>query len=158
MTMSYPHHQITAQRRLERMLIAFFVMCALFAVGVYITAPSIYTQGLMLSSDATDRYPFPATLLLVALLMFITFVIVGVVHHWRWLFWLLLVAFGFSILQIPATILQLMGIIPDSFPAWYSLSRMGVALVEVGLAVWMLQIYRSYGVWATAKKEKTSLQ
>jgi len=151
--MSDHHHQIIVQRRLERMLIAFFVVCALFVVGVYITAPSIYTQGLMLSSGQTDRYPFPATLLLVGLLVFIALIIVGVLRHWRWLFWLLLVAFGFSILQIPATILQLVGVFPDSFPVWYSLSRMGVALVEVGLAVWMIQIYRSYGVWAIGKKK-----
>ena len=77
---------------------------------------------------------------------------VGVVRHWRWLFWFLLVAFGFSILVIPTTILQLMGRIPDSFPAWASLSRMDVALVEVGLVVWMVQIYRHHGGWATGRK------
>src|SRR5207247_614234 len=130
-------HQVIL-KRLEKVLIAFFVVCALFVVVVYVAAPSVYTTGLMLSPPATDRYPFPATLFLVALLGFIAIVIVGVVRHWRWLFWFLLVAFGFSFLQIPVMMLQLMGVVPDSFPAWYSLSRMGVALVEVGLAVWMI--------------------
>jgi hypothetical protein len=135
MTPSDSHHQMIVQKRLERALITFFAVCALFAVGTYLTTPSIYTQELMLSSVPTDRYPFPVTLSLVALLLVIAVVIVGVVRHWRWLFWLLLVAFGFSFLQIPATILQLMGVLPGSLPTWYSLSRMGVALVEVGLAV-----------------------
>jgi hypothetical protein len=29
---------------------------------------------------------------------------------------------------------------------------MGVALVEVGIAIWMVQIYRREGVWALGKK------
>jgi len=33
---------------------------------------------------------------------------------------------------------------------------MGVAIVEVGIAVWMVQIYRQHGVWAMGKKQKTS--
>jgi hypothetical protein len=154
MTMHDRNHQTTVQRRLEQMLIAFFVVCALFAVVVYIVAPSIYTTALKLAPTATDRYPLPTTLFLVALLGFMAVVIYGIVHHWRWLFWLLLLAFGFSILEVPTTILQLMGSLPDtfSFPAWYSLSRMGVALLEVALAVWMAQIYRHYGVWAMGKK------
>lgn len=146
------HHRRFIQRRLEQALIAFFVGCALFVIVLYAVAPSIYTTSLMLTSSPTERYPLLVTLFLVALLAFIAFVIIGVVRHWHWLFWLLLLAFGFSILAIPATILQLMGIIPDSFPAWYSLSRMGVALLEVGLAVWMFHIYRHYGVWALGKK------
>jgi len=150
--MQDPHHQVIVQRRLEQVLVTFFVVCALYVVVVYVAAPSVYTTALMLSPSPTTRYPFPATLFLVALLAFITVVIVGVVHHWWWLFWLLLVAFGFSILVIPTTILQLMGSVPDSFPAWYSLSRMGMALLEVGLAVWMVQIYRHYGVWAMGRK------
>jgi len=149
------HQQVTV-KRLERVLIAFFLACALFVVVVYVAAPSVYTTVLLLSASPQDRYPFPATLFLVALLGFIVVVIVGVVRHWRWLFWLLLVAFGASILQIPATILQLIRVVPDpfSYPAWYSLSRMGVALVEVGLAVWMIQIYRRHGVWAMGKKSR----
>lgn len=149
--------QQAIRRRLEQVLIAFFVACALFVVVVYVAAPSIYTTALLLSPAPTDRYLLPATLFLVALLVFIAVVIVGVVRHWRWLFWVLLVAFGLSILQIPATILQLMGVVPDLFPAWYSLGRMGVTLLEVALAVWMIQIYRHHGVWAMGKKKAPRL-
>lgn len=145
-------------RRLEQALIAFFVLAALFVVVVYVAAPSTYTQALLLEPSPTDRYPFPATLFLVALLVFITVVIIGVVRHWRWLFWLLLVAFGCMVLEIPATIFQLTGVVPNLFPAWYSLCRMGVAMIAVVIAVWMIQIYRRYGIWAMGKKKKASQQ
>jgi hypothetical protein len=58
------------------------------------------------------------------------------------LFWLLLVASGFMVLEIPATISQLTGVLPILFPVWYSLCRMGVDLIRVGITVgW----YRSTG-------------
>jgi hypothetical protein len=144
-------------RRLEGILIAFFLLAALFLLVVYFADPSIYTNTLLLKPSPRDRYPLPVTLFLVAILVFIAVLIVGVLRHWRWLFWLILIAFGFSILEVPATILQLIGVVPSLFPIWYSLSRMGVAIIQVGIAVWMVQLYRQYGVWATGKKKKTSL-
>lgn len=144
--------------RLEGILIAFFLVAVLFLLVVYLADPSIYTNTLLLKPSPTDRYPLPVTLFLVALLAFIAVLIVGILRHWRWLFWLILIAFGFSILEIPATILQMTGVVPSLFPVWYSLSRMGVALIQVGIAVWMVQIYRQHGVWATGKKKETSLQ
>jgi hypothetical protein len=131
---------------------AFFSLAALSAVVVYYAAPSVYTNLLMLHPTPTDRYLDPATLALVGILLVIAVGMVGVWHRWRWLFWLLLIAFGASILDIPVTILQLMGALPSVFPVWYSLYRMGAALVEVAMAVWMLQIYRHHGVWAMGKK------
>jgi hypothetical protein len=135
-------------RRLERVLLAFFLLAALSLLVVYFADPSIYTNTLTLQSTTTERYPLPATLFLIGILGFIAVLIIGVTRHWRWLFWLILIAFGFSVLQIPATILQLSGVIPDSFPVWYSLYRMVIALFQVVIAVWMVQIYRQYGVWA----------
>ena len=149
--------QRVLSRRLEGILIAFFLVAVLFLLVVYFANPSIYTNTLMLKASPTDRYPLPVTLFLVAILVFIAVLIFGVLRHWRWLFWLILIAFGFSILEIPATILQLSGVVPSLFPVWYSLSRMGVAIIQVGIAVWMVQIYRQHGVWAMGKK-KTSLQ
>jgi len=139
-------------RRLERLLVAFFLLAALFLVVVYVAAPSVYTQTLLLHPSATARYPFPVTLLLVAILVLIAVVMIGVVRHWRWLYWLLLVAFAAMILDIPATILQLTGVVPSLFPLWYSLCRMGVAVLAVGIAICMFQIYRHHGVWARGRK------
>ena len=145
-------------RRLERTLLAFFLLATVFAVVVYVTTPSIYTNILLLHPSPTDRYPFVATLFLMALVVFIAVLLIGVQQHWRWLFWLLLIAFSAMILDIPATILQLTGVVPSLFPVWYSLCRMGVSLLAVIIAAWMLSIYRLYGVWAMGKKKKTHLQ
>lgn len=144
-------------RRLEMALIAFFVSAALSAWGVYVVDPSIYTKALLLEPSLTDRYPLPTTLFLVCLVIFIGILIVGVVRHWRWLFWLILIAFGCSVLQIPATIFQLTGLLPTSTPVWYSLFRMGVAIIESAIALWMVHIYRHSGVWALGRKRQGSV-
>ena len=149
-------HQQLLLHRLERTLIAFFLLAALFLLVVYTTAPSIYTEMLLLQPSPTDRYPLAVTLFLLAILAFLAVLIVGVLQHWRWLFWLLLLAFGCSILEIPATILQLMRVLPNPFPLWYHLCRMGVAVIEVAIAVWMGQIYRHSEIWGMGKKKTNS--
>jgi hypothetical protein len=154
--MNNPHQKLTIMR-LETVLIAFFVLAALSVLVVYFADPTVYTKVLMLEPTTADRYSLPATLFLVALLIFITVLIYGVLRHWRWLFWLLLLANSFSILEVPATILQLTGVIPDPYPVWYSLYRMGVALVQVAIAIWMIRIYYQYGVWGMGRKKHEKL-
>ena len=151
------HQKLTVQR-LSAVIIAFFVLAALSALAVYLADPTIYTKVLMLESTTVDRYPLPATLFLIALLIFITVLIVGVLRHWRWMFWLLLVAITFSILEVPATILQLNGVIPNPYPVWYSLYRMSIAVLQVGIAIWMIRIYYQYGVWGMGRKKDEALR
>ncbi len=150
-------HRQAIQRRLERVLIAFFILALLSYIVVYAAVPSMYTQLLLIKPAATHRYPLPATLFLIAIVGFISVLLTGVMHHWRWVFWLLLVAFGASILDIPVTILQLVGIIPNPFPVWYSLYRMIITVIEVIIAGWMVHIYRQYGVWAMGRNHIKSI-
>jgi hypothetical protein len=150
-------HQKQTVKRLEVVLIIFFVLAAISLLVVYFVDPSIYTKTLLLQASEADRYPLPATLFLVAILAFITVLVIGILKHWRWLFWLLLIANGFSILEVPATILQLTGVIADAYPVWYSLYRMGIAVIQVGIAVWMLRIYYRYGVWGMGRKKQEKL-
>ncbi len=137
---------------LERAVIAFFILAALSLLVVYLADPAIYAQSLSLTSSPADRYPVPVTLFLVGVLVLITLLSFGVVRHWRWVFWLMLVAFAGSALQIPVTLLQIADVLSSSDPLWYSLFRMGVAVVEITIAVWMIHIYRREGVWALGKK------
>ena len=65
-------------RRLQGLLLAFFLLAALFLLAVYGAAPSIYTQTLLLQPSPTDRYPFLVTLFLVVIVGFIAIVMVGV--------------------------------------------------------------------------------
>jgi hypothetical protein len=150
-------HQKQTVQRLSAVIIAFFVLAGLSALAVYIVDPTVYSKVLMLDSTTVDRYPLPATLFLIALLILITVLIVGVLRHWRWLFWLLLIANSFSILEVPATILQLNGVIPNPYPVWYNLFRMGIALIQVGIAIWMIRILNQYGVWGMGKKKQEHL-
>ena len=130
----------------------FFLLAALLLVVVYVAAPSIYTNTLSLMPSPTGRSPAAATLLLVGVGVFLAIVMIGVLRRWRWVFWLVLVAFGGMILDLPVTLLQLTGILPALFPVWYSLCRIGASLIAVGIAVWMLQLYQRHGVWAMGKK------
>ena len=144
--------QQTIVRRLEWTLMSFFLLATLFALVVYVVAPSIYSSILLLHSSPADPHPLAATLFLLALVVFITILMVGVRQHWRWLFWLLLIAFGAMIIDVPVSIFQLVGVMPVLFPIWYTLCRMGISLLAVCIAVWMFSIYRRRGVWGLGKK------
>ena len=117
------HHSMGT--RLERTIIAFFILAATSLLVVYVADPAIYAHSLALTSSQTDRYPVPVTLFLVGILAGIALLILGVMHHWRWLFWPMLVAFSGSALQIPVTLLQIADVLPSSDPLWYGLFRMG---------------------------------
>ncbi len=152
--MSNLQQQISIQR-LKKVLIVFFVLAALSLVAIYVAMPSLYTEILKLQpSPPTSPYPLAVTLFVVGILCFITVLIIGVVRDWRWVFWLVLIAFACAILDIPATLFQFKGIVPGHLPLWYSLSRMGVACIQVGIAVWMGYIYYNYGVWGLGRKKK----
>lgn len=141
------------RRALRRAIIGFFALTVVLLLVLYLVAPSIYVETLtpILDAQAADAHPLAINLFLVALLIFITTISVGVARGWRWLFWLLLIAFLVAPLEIPAGILQLMSILPIQQPAWYVLLRMATAVVEFALGVWMLFAWRRCGVWARGK-------
>lgn len=139
-----------ACRALQRAIIGFFTLTVALLLALYLVAPSIYVETLapMLEAQSTNAHPLAVNLFLVALLIFIATISVGVARGWRWLFWLLLIAFLVAPLEIPAGILQLMTILPFQQPAWYVLLRMATAAIEFALGVWMLLVWRRCGVWA----------
>jgi hypothetical protein len=139
---------------MEMGMIAFFTVVALSALVVYLADPGIYAQSLSLTSSPANRYPPLVTLSLIGVFALISVLIVGVVRHWRWLFWLMLLAFTGSVIQIPVEGLQLLGLVPNPYPVWYSLFRGGVGFIELGFAVWMIQTYRRQGVWAMGRKTR----
>ena len=115
--MKAPTHHFS-RVRLEIAVIAFFILAALSLLVVYVADPAIYVQSLSLTSSPADRYPVPVTLFLVGVLVLVTLLILGVVRHWRWVFWLMLVAFASSILHIPVTLLQIAGMLPCATSAF----------------------------------------
>jgi hypothetical protein len=140
--------------RLEVVIIAFFVLAVLSLLVVYVADPSIYASSLSFTSTLADQYPVLVTLFLVCIIVWIALLIVGIIRHWRWAFWLTLVAFGSSALHIPVAILQIAGILPNAHPLWYSLLQIGVVTLATGIAVWMIHIYRHEGVWGMGRNNK----
>lgn len=140
--------------RLETAMMAFFGLAILCLLIVYIIDPTIYVQTLSLSPSTTDRYPVVINLFIAGIFALIGLLIFGIIRHWRWVFWVMLIAFSASIIQIPVTLLQVTGVMPDVYPRWYSLFRLAIAFVEVGIAIWMIQIYRQRGVWGRGKRGK----
>jgi hypothetical protein len=140
------------QRALQRAIVAFFSLAVITFIAIYLIAPAIYVQTLLLKASSSDARPPAINLFFVAIILFVAMLGYGVLRGWRWLFWLLLLAFLASALEIPGGILQLMGIIPIQQPTWYVLLRMAVSVIEVALGIWMLRIWRACGVWALGRK------
>lgn len=146
--------QSVSGKRLEWAILTFLGLALLSLVVVYLIEPSIYASVLGLGRTPTERYPLGTTLFLLAIVGFVACVMGGVRHHWRWLFWLLLLAFASAILEIPATLLQLAGILPGNVPAWYAWYRIGIGLGEIGIAIWMVRVAMSTGVWGMGKQTR----
>jgi|SRR5579859_7522478 len=147
-----PSVRCNEMRWLQYVLIAFCVLASASLIVIYLVAPAIYVQALMVSARASDdAHPPIVTMVLAGILIFVALLAVGVLRRWRWIFWPILVAFAFSVLQIPATALELAGIVPFHIPAWYGLLRMLIAVAQGAIAVWMIRLYRSNGVWGLGK-------
>src|SRR5882724_11907176 len=130
-------------RRLEWVIVALFGFLIGSLVVIYLIVPEIYTKALLQQVVAVERYTLVGLLFCLAVVVFVGILIVGVMRHWRWLFWLLLFAFCCSLLQIPAMLLQMMKILPgEGYPVWYSVFRMIVAAGMAGIGVWMIWVYR----------------
>jgi hypothetical protein len=81
------------------------------------------------------------------LLAFLTVLAAGVVRRWRWTFWLLAVAFLAGVLRVPASLLQLLGVVASS-PTWYLLFQALVGVLQFAIGLAMLRGYRRAGTWA----------
>ena len=133
-----------AINRSQGLVLGFFavVMVALVAILVY--ASSVYA-GVLHPGLQQDRAVDVA--FLTALLIFIGLLGYGVVRRWRWIFWLILIAFLAGVLRVPASALELAGVIPEQGPGWYVVFQAVVGFVQFGTGVALLIGYRKAGVW-----------
>ncbi len=138
-------YRVAPINRTQVLVLAFLLLALLSLVVILAIAPEIYDVTLRLAG--TDYRVARLTFLagLSALLMVIA---AGVVRRWRWMFWLLTAAFLAGVLRVPASLLQLLGVVPTSNPTWYVLLQalLGVIQLAVGLA--MLRGYKRAGIWA----------
>ncbi len=139
------------RRMLQSAIVAFFSSMIALLVVLYLVTPSIYLETLGQTAPSSDTHPLAVNLFFAVILLFVAVGAYGVLRGWRWVFWLAMLAFLASALEIPAGILQLVGVIPIQQPTWYVLLRMATSVVEFALGLWMLRVWRACGVWAQGR-------
>jgi len=126
------------------LVLGFFVLVWGSLVAILAAAPEVYDKALKLPPDGG----LPAELAFVgALSAFIALLVIGTLRRWRWTFWLIAVAFLFGVLRVPASALELVGVLPAAGPTWYVLFQALLGLLQFAIAVLMLVGYRRAGPW-----------
>ena len=126
------------------MVLAFVAAAWVAVVAILAVAPDVYDQALGL--QIVDRRQFEVGFL-AALSIFLVIVATGVVRRWRWMFWLILVAFPAGVIRLPASALELAGTIPRQGPAWYVVLQGVIGAVQFVIGIAMLVGYRRSGLW-----------
>ena len=129
-------------------MLGFFILAWASLVTILLTAPEVYDQALRFPASS-DRRLFELAFL-AALSAFLVLLGVGVARRWRWMFWLIVVAFVLGgVLRVPVSILQLSGVLPAEGPVWYVLLQALIGLTQVAIGLAMLAGYRRSGVWGS---------
>ena len=129
--------------RTQAVVLGFVLLAWLSLLSILVAAPEVLDGQLRL--PAGNR---PAEIaFLVALSAFLALLAIGVVRRWRWTFWLVLVAFLAGLLRLPASVLELTGILPSAGPTWYTLLQAAIGLVQFVIGLGMLVGFRKAGVW-----------
>ena len=130
--------------RTQAVVIGFALLAWLSLIGILVAAPETLDSTLRLLPG--NRQPAELAFL-VALSAFIALLAVGVVRRWRWTFWLVLVAFLAGLLRVPASVLELLGVLPLMGPTWYVLLQAAIGLVQFAIGLAMLAGFRKTGPW-----------
>lgn len=139
-------HALTGKilNRTQLLVLGFFVLVWIALVVILIFSPDVYTQALRL---APGHMRTIEAVFLVALSALIALLVLGVLRRWRWAFWLILVAFFFGVLRLPASILQLTGMMPATGPLWYEALQGAIGVAQFLIALAMFSGYRKAGPW-----------
>jgi purine-cytosine permease-like protein len=129
--------------RTQALVLGFFVVAFSSLLVILVAAPDVYDRALRLP-DGSGVAEVAFLAVLTALLGLLA---VGVLRRWRWIFWLVLVAFLAGILRVPVAILQLTGVLPADVPTWYVTFQGIIGLVQVAIGLAMVAGYRRSGVW-----------
>ena len=134
-------------KRIKVLILALFVGYWVTVVLILLAAPAVAEAQLPPVARLTDN-PRPAEIgALLVLTALFALLSTGVIRGWRWTFWLILIVFLVGIVRVPASALQLAGIMPSQGPAWYLALQAVVGLMQFGIALAMLASYRKAGVW-----------
>lgn len=123
-------------------VLAFFGAVWVALAVILVAAPEIY--GLTASGVSPGLF-FAAISILIAVC------VIGTVGRWRWLFWLIEVAFLAGALRIAASGLALAGKVPLDGPPWYVALQGAIGVAQLAIGVAMLRSYRRAGIWGRAR-------
>ncbi len=135
---------IRATNRTQRLVLGFFAAVWVALVAILLTAPEIYDSTLRLGPAA---HLLPDLAFLVAISVLIAILVIAVLKRWRWAFWLVVIAFLFGILRVPAAALQLTNVLPTGGPTWYVLLQAAIGVAQFVITLAMIAGYRRAGVW-----------
>ena len=129
--------------RIKRLVLAQFAAYWVAVIVIWMAARPVFDQvgGLPRGQMGTEAAE------ILALTALLTLLSVGIVRGWRWLFWLIMIAFLAGILRVPAAALELIGYIPLQGPAWYVMFTALVGVIQFVSALIMAAGYRRAGVW-----------
>lgn len=131
--------------RTQKLVLGFFALAWAGLVGILAAAPEVYKQALKLPDGG--GHGLAEVAFLAALSAFIGLLVIGVLRRWRWAFWLIVVAFLFGVLRVPASVLELAGALPAAGPDWYVVFQAFLGALQFAIGVLMLLGYRRAGVW-----------
>ena len=126
----------------QALVLGFFLMAWISLVVILVAAPEVYERRLR-SLPGAQRVV--EIVFVVALSAFIVLLSIGVLRRWRWMFWLILIAFLSGVLRIVA-VLQISGQMRPDGPLWYVILQGVIGLVQVLIALAMILGYRRSGV------------
>jgi len=138
------HDYSFQMNRTQALVVGFFAMALALFVAILALAPTVYSETLRISPT---RSPVLELAFLLPLSAFLVLLSIGTIRRWRWLFWLILVAFLAGILRLPASVLQVTGVVPSAMPVWYVLLQAGIGVVQFLIGLAMIAGYRRSGAW-----------
>ena len=135
---------IRATGRTQRLVLGFFAFVWLALLAILLAAPQIYDSTLALGPGP---HLVAELAFLISISGLIAILVVGVLGRWRWMFWLIVIAFLFGAVRVIASALQLMNVLPPAGPAWYSTLQGAIGVVQLLIALAMISGYRKGGTW-----------
>jgi hypothetical protein len=130
--------------RVQGLVIGFLALAVIGFIAILALAPDVYSETLKIRPNSSR---LPELAFLLALTSVLVLLSVGTMRKWRWTFWLILVAFLAGILRLPASVLQITGVLPATGPVWYTLLQAGIGVVQFLIGLAMIGGYRRSGPW-----------
>jgi hypothetical protein len=130
--------------RTKLLVLSFFGLIWIALVVIFVFSPEVYTSTLQ---QVPGDIVAIEVAFLVALSALIGLLSGGGGRRWRGAFWLMLVALLCGLVRLPASGLQLAGVLQATGPTWYEVLQAVIGLVQFLIALAMVRGYRRAGVW-----------